>query len=122
MMMRRRMKTSDSQNEARAAWYWSQRKRADNLYVRNLTGIPYATVNSSKAGVSLYPYNRLSEAYEESHEQEVIELYEGRCINEMLDVHGDDLEDESIPMCPTRLGLDAREILIKAYGTSCNRL
>ena len=40
----------------------------------------------------------------------------------MLDVHGDDLEDESIPMCPTRLGLDAREILIKAYGTSCNRL
>ena len=42
-------------------------------------------------------------------------------MNEMLDVHGDDLEDESIPMCHS-LGLDAREPLIKAYGASCNRL
>ena len=113
--------TSDSQNEEEQLGTKMQRKRADNLYVNNLTGIPYAAVNSSKAGISLYPFSGLMEAYDEGHEN-IIELYEGRCINEMLDVHGDDFEDESVPMCPTRLGLEAREIVIKAYGSSCNRL
>ena len=57
---------SDSQNEAEPLGTKIQRKRADNLYVKNLTGIPYATVNSSKAGVSLYPYNRLTKLRGES--------------------------------------------------------
>jgi hypothetical protein len=98
-----------------------QRARAENLYIKTATGVPRASVESSSKDVSVYPFKTLMESYEEQYEK-IIEMYEGRCLNEMLDVDPTDIEDESIPMCPTRQGLIARDLVVKAYGATCNRL